>query len=187
MNKRKFSVILSAQTAIAQKVFDLVPIAEAWPIPTIISEIGRRQVAVTRDHHTLAGVLASLVSVGLVKEVRRGFFQRVQIADGGSDEHADAPLPPPFRLDTEAEAAKPKPAAGSPTKLSQPVDTLTCLQAISARCIELSNSLRTLASDIETAALEINERHTLASKETEKLRHLQKLLRELQVDPIGGV
>ena len=75
MTPGKLQKILQGQTALARKVFEVVPIKEAWPASQIrhsLKEVERSNA----DLHTVRGCLATLREIGLVREPEPGCFQR---------------------------------------------------------------------------------------------------------------
>ena len=76
MTPIKVKTALDGQTAIARKVFDFVPIQDAWAANKIVSEMIRCGLP-RIDFRTIEGCLHRLKDAGLVKEPERGAFQRV--------------------------------------------------------------------------------------------------------------
>jgi hypothetical protein len=72
-------VLLSSQTAVAKKVFELVPIQEAWTAQEIQGAL-QRATRSSMDFRLLGGCLNTLKEAGLVAEPKPGHFERVKFA-----------------------------------------------------------------------------------------------------------
>ena len=68
--------LLSAQSAIARKVFDVVPIQEAWTAQQIGGAL-QQQTRSSLHFRTLEGCLNTLKEAGLIEEPRRAYFRRI--------------------------------------------------------------------------------------------------------------
>ena len=160
MNEARFSSIHRGLSSVAQKVYAAVPIADEWAIEAVRRELTRK--GHTIDLHTIRGCMSSLVDSGLVTEPSRGQFSRVAIK--------------------EAYKAPPKPIkeAKQPEKPAMPkqgaIDKLT---ALSARVRAAMSAMKTLADDIDNAALEIEADILKAGEGAQKYKQLQALLKEM--------
>jgi hypothetical protein len=76
MTPKKFKLTLDGMSAICIKLFDHVPIQEAWTANQITTAM-RRQAGTSPDLKTVTGCLNSLKEAGLVKETERGLFRQV--------------------------------------------------------------------------------------------------------------
>lgn len=77
MNPTRYDALVDGLTAIAYKVFLVIPTDEAWPSKKVYSEL-LRSGASTRNLQIVEGCINSLVNIGLVKEKPRGMFMRLQ-------------------------------------------------------------------------------------------------------------
>lgn len=160
MNEARFSSIFRGLSSVAQKVYAAVPIADEWAIEAVRRELTRK--GHTIDMHTIRGCMNTLVDSGLVTEPSRGTFSRVAIK--------------------EAYKAPPKPIkeAKQPEKPAMPkqgaIDKLT---ALSARVRTAMSAMKTLADDIDNAALEIEADILKAGEGAQKYKQLQALLKEM--------
>lgn len=141
---------LAGQTSIAQKVFQFVPVGEAWT-PAQIAQAMHRTTSSRIDPHILKGCLATMADAGLIRSHRNAEFQRIQATD-------KEPQP----------MSTPKP----PEAKKEPASAIDLLAGI-------AKSLRNLAGEIETAALAIEEGQAKSAEEVQKLRQLQALLKGL--------
>ena len=115
----------------------------------------------TIDMHTIRGCMNTLVDSGLVTEPSRGTFSRVAIKEAYK-----APAEPkPIKEAKQPE--KPMPKQGA-------IDKLT---ALSARVRTAMSAMKTLADDIDNAALEIEADIIKAGEGAQKYKQLQALLK----------
>jgi hypothetical protein len=162
MTPAKYQSALSAQSAIAKKVLEMVPIQDTWSRNEIASHL-RRVTKSSPDVAVLDGCLARLKDAGLIREHgQRGLYQRVEIRER---EIVQVPTVKPVESSAPAmESAK------------SPIDILS---GLSERARSLATSIVILASDIETAALTIEQGSAESNANLEKLRQLQALLKSL--------
>jgi len=192
MTPSKYKKTLDSQTAIARKIFECTPIAEAWSSNKIVSEMTR--VYGTRtDLRTVEGCLDSLKNDGLVKEPERGAFQRV------------APRVPETAPAVEKAQPAAEPAAkpamivlGDPTgELAEfaaahaPVpfvdfdpivmmgEFATTLRGRAETLTRVAEILNSTADMMELSAVGVMERLEQAEKGVEKFRQLTALLKEI--------
>ncbi|MBM2769905.1 hypothetical protein [Burkholderia anthina] len=158
---------LEGQATIAKKVFEVVPIRDAWSIHQMMSHLTK----ITKSHidyRVMQGCLSALKDSGLVREPQRGFFQRVEVREETVKTEVQGEIDVP-NLKTESKPAAP----------ASPIDVL---DGIAGRLRRLRDDADTLASDIETAALVIAEQGSETQAAVMKARQLQQLLQEL-----GGI
>lgn len=145
-------VLVSNQTAVAKKVFELVPIQEAWTAQQIQGAL-QRTTRSTLDFRLLGGCLNTLKEAGLVAEPQPGHFERVKLRE----------------------------AITVPGKTFEPLVPLDITkQATSADLlIELADRARKLANDLEAAASVIREENETNAASLEKLVQLKALFKQL--------
>ena len=161
MNEARFSSIHRGLSSVAQKVYAAVPIADELAIEAVRRELTRK--GHTIDLHTIRGCMSTLVDSGLVTEPSRGQFSRVAIKEAYK-----APAEPkPIKEAKQPE--KPMPKQGA-------IDKLT---ALSARVRTAMSAMKTLADDIDNAALEIEADILKAGEGAQKYKQLQALLKEM--------
>lgn len=146
-----------------KKVYDAVPISEPWSTSYILSEIQRKS-SYTSNARVLTGSLNTLKASGLVREISPGLFVRVAIKPAASKTEDNTEI-------TEEEKDQQMPQQKTAEK-KEPASAIDLLAGI-------AKSLRTLAGDIETAALAIEEGQSKSTEEVQKLRQLQALLKGL--------
>lgn len=150
---------LQGQPTITRKIFEHVPIQEAWTSPQISQSLARA-CGSRLDAKTVGRCVRELLNSGLVRAVIAGHYQRVPVSKGSNaDSSAETPV---------TETPKEPTTMPQETKPSA-IDVLA----------GIAKSMRALASDIETAALSIEEGSAKSSEELGKLRQLQALLKGL--------
>ena len=160
MNEARFSSIHRGLSSVAQKVYAAVPIADEWAIEAVRRELTRK--GHTIDLHTIRGCMSTLVDSGLVAEPSRGQFSRVAIKETYKA--------PPKAVKEAKQPEKPAmPKQGA-------IDKLT---ALSARVRTAMSAMKTLADDIDNAALEIESDILKAGEGAQKYKQLQALLKEM--------
>lgn len=182
MNEAKFNSIYNGLSSVAKKVYQSVPISSIWSAAQIHRELLRTGCA--GDMKVTAGCLNTLLSSSLILEPRKGEFQRVAVRKK-SDSSAE-------KMDEQGTGLKALSAIiensrkvdskeiKMPPKTEQsPKDPIDKLSLLSAKALQISESLKTLANDIDNAALEISEQMSSSDAETTKLRQLQQLLKSL--------
>lgn len=150
MNKQRAESILEGQTNVARKVFAAVPMQEFWSVGQISNEMVRV------EKHNLSkgeitGCLRSLVDAGLVAEA--GMLT--------------------FRSNVKAELTLKEVPVSAPPAKKQPKPSLM------DRMFALATSLRDVAEQVETLAMEVDTAILDASKGDEKLKQIQATMRSL--------
>lgn len=158
MNNARQKAIEDSLTGIARKVYEATPLNEQWSAQQICTELFRT--GHRTDLHTVSGCLNSLIASGLIREATRNGFTRV------------APKPQP---QLAAVQEQPQPAS----EPSKPADPLSRLASLAEKARALSGDLKTLATEIESAALDVESRIELEHADTAKLRQLQQILKGL--------
>ncbi|AXK61521.1 hypothetical protein [Burkholderia sp. IDO3] len=161
MTPAKYHAAFSGLSAIAKKVLEMVPIQEAWSR----SEIAGHLLRVTKsspDAAVIDGCLGRLKDSGLIREASRGRYQRIEVREREV-------LKVPEQKSTEAIVAT-EPQAILPIEI---------LSQLADRTRALATQIVMLASDIETAALTIEQGNAENAANLEKLRQLQSLLKSL--------
>lgn len=170
MNETKLSRIEREITGAARKVYDRVPMKEAWTMEQIACEIRRCGLGI--DRSIIDGCLNSLRGKGLIREPEAGLFIRVQARVAVAPQEFKTPINQPARVaPTEEEK---KMAAANVVKITEPVRS----DALS-KIAGLAQSIRQIADDLDGAVLEYAERTQAIERDTDKLRQLQTLLKSL--------
>lgn len=151
---------LAGQTAIAQKVFQAVPITEAWTVAQISTALYRATGA-RLEKHTLQGCLRALADSDLVRSTEHGMLhQRTPVS-------AAQATPPKAKELTMTQTSKP--ATPQQTAPASAIDVLGIL----------SQKMRALADEVDAAALALEEVQSRSTEEAAKLKQLKALLKEI--------
>lgn len=177
MTPSKFQLILNGQTNTAKKVYQAVPMQEAWSSARIHQELLRINEGGGRDIRVTAGCLKALKEAGLLKEPERGEYMRLDIR---------TPRPP--RMVTFADQEQQQETievqampiiAINPTKTQQKPSPMELLAALASRSKELGRLASSLEADIEAAAITIEDYIANEAANSAKLKQLQELLKNL--------
>lgn len=157
MRVSRYEATVRDLSVTARKVFDCVPVQEAWTSFRIGAELKR--LGTPKDRRLVDGCLASLVRDGLVEHnAAADAFRRVE-------PRVSSPTLNLVPKESEVSSEKPSP--------------MERMAALADRARKLSADMKTLAEDIDAAAVLIDEEIADVGKDTSKLRQLQSLLKEL--------
>lgn len=160
MTPEKQKQKLSGQTTIAQKVFQAVPVAEAWTAAQISTALNRATGS-RMDQHTLQGCLRALAEAGLVRATEHGvLYQRTPVSA--------APATSPKTKEVTVTQPSP-PATTQPAAPASAIDLLG----------SLSQKMRALADEVDAAALALEEEQSRSTEGAAKLKQLKALLSEV--------
>lgn len=163
MTPAKRDAALQGISAIARKVYDATPIAEAWT-PSQIKNALATSTRSSTDLHTVRGCLRALVDVGLASQKTSGHYQRVPVRQPTHIALEDLTMP----------AATPNNAAPAATRSSMEVFADLANQAKT-----MSKQLQHLAQQIEEAALQAEAERESQAARFSKLEQLSSLLKDL--------
>lgn len=149
LSQARFNVVLASQSPAAKKVFEVVPITEAWPSRQVLAAL-ERATRTHMDYRVLEGCLNTLKEAGLVQEPMRGLFQRAKVKPETKKEE---PMPQPME----------------PAKRAAAVDMLA----------ELADRARALADDLDAAAEAIAEETMQSREAVAKLAQFQAVFKSL--------
>lgn len=173
MTPARQQALIRGLTSVVRKVFDATPINEPWSASQIDAEL--RRLGTPKSIQMVAGCLNGLAKDGLVYEKPPRMFQRVE-----AREYEPPVTPPPlknFVVPPKEPAVAITPALKSVPATPKPTTAIDRLSAFSDQARKMSAALTAFADDLDEAALLIDEQVAGASKDTEKLRQLQALLR----------
>lgn len=150
--------LLKGQSSVGRKVYDCIPIGEAWPPNQIGQEARRKNYSI--QINVINGILDDLVENGLVREVRKNYFMRTEVKVP-STIIKETPMP--------VEQKKEKPL------FEQLVELAGTMR-------QQGKVLESQASTIETIALSMTNMSEADQKELYELRQWKASLKQL----IGG-
>lgn len=163
MNEPRFRAVLAGQTAIAQKVYNAVPISDRWSARQIHDELVRGG-ACSPGLHVMNGCLGRLRDAGLIVGSLIDGYSRTPVRERKEKVKEQQTIHAP------APKVAPQPEHRTPLEL---------LAALSDRVSGVMAELKVIASDIDTTALEIAGQMEKHSEDTRKLEQLRALLKGL--------
>lgn len=182
MNEARQQRLLQGHTTLAQKVFDYVPIQEAWTAAQINAAI-RNTSSTTANHRAVRACLGDMKDQGLIREVSSGLFQRhsvkhiPKILTQGNEEMSAKEVIVLKRVDSQL------PETDAPKQEESAIDLLA---ALSTEVIELADEfggrLKKLASRIEEVALSVEAEREKNAEALGKLEALKTILHSLNTN-----
>lgn len=182
MTPQRMEQLLQGQTNITRKVYEFVPIQEAWPASKILNAMRQQNRVV--DTRSLDYCLEALAHSGLIRRnAKDQTYQRQPVTPARAKKNAPVPVPTAAGAPVHyQEATKELPVTATPAP-KPATDAIEILSIFGRRLRALSESVQTLADDLDAAALQLEEVHQqqLASgrEELTKLRALREMLRGL--------
>jgi hypothetical protein len=149
----------SSLTNVAKKVLEAIPIRDAWTIQQVYQELARQQHTI--EARIIGGCIDDLTERGLIRQPQTGRFQRVAYKeDTGQAPKVDRTI---VAISEGVNDAR------HMTEINDPLTSLA----------RLADRLRTMAGEIDDAALAMAQQVQEAKEGTEKLQQLQALLKSI--------
>lgn len=175
MKERKFQQLYRDMTATSKKVYDVVPLEEEWPINKIVTELNRRGASL--QFSTIEACLNQMRESGIIKRNTKMEYSRehVEVREETPPIQKEEPvaLLPPITLPS-SNFVPPKPLT--------PIDILGELAAqanvIALSIAKINEDVQKLQTDIENAAITIQEAMETETKELIELRQLRTILKQ---------
>lgn len=163
MNEARQQQMLAGQTAIARKVFELVPIQEAWHASDIYGAL--RASSTGADTRAVRRCLGELKDQGLIREPVNGHFQRAAVT-----------------IKPKREQVMPQETKKTVIALKKPeIAALDALATLSGEVISLADEMgermKRMAARIEEVALSVEAEREGNAEAVAKLKQLQTLLK----------
>lgn len=172
LSASRFQRIHESLTVSATKVYEVVPIAEAWTPEQVTSELRRTGKHMSRD--IVHGCLASLCRSGLVKEPKPNTYCRAPVRPV-----AERPNTNPAQLEIDTvSATKTKHQPQPPEPQTQAESPLDLMAQASHQARKLAGQLNELAEEIDNAALSFQETLARFEADAEKLNQLKRLFKD---------
>lgn len=162
ISQTRFKQMFNTLNAPVKKVYEAVPVSEAWTTTQIIGEISRLGYSM-RDSKAIIGCLDTLKRQGLIQEPERGSFVRVEVK--AIETYVK------FMEETKEKIMATKPV----TQIKQ--TNLDRLINLSEKANGLAAQMKSLANELENVALEIEAEIQENSTSAQKLKQLQELLK----------
>ena len=170
MRRKKFDQIHRGLSVTALKVYDAVPIQEAWSIPMIYGEMTRK--GISANLRTVEACVKQMHEQGILMRVDT-HYQRESIEDVEAIQPEQEPI-------MAGQLKEP-----TPSKQSPQTDALITLGALANRTEQLSLTVRSIADeliqlnqDIEAAAITFIDQMESNNKELVELRQMQATLKK---------
>lgn len=187
MNEAKLQKAEQGINGMAKKVLDAVPIQEPWSKNQIVAEI--RRAGSNAGVDVIESCLNNLRGRSLISEPSRGMFQRIT----AKPRVHLVQVEPQTTLRSALEMAVSKSSKKEhevvitcaadmlPANLmgAAKKDPLESMAELAQMARDLAGTAQKLAASIETAALEAEERMEQIRRDTDKLRQLQALLKDI--------
>lgn len=168
MNHARFKSTYQGLSGIARKVYEVVPISEAWTAAQVRAELARQNVSISREVNVLEGCLNTLVSSGIVYEPERGKFRRVEITPPKEKKEPTMAVPTPH-----------SPQVAGPVVVRKGPTALDRLATLSGEASKLGQRLVSLSKEIDDAILDAQQEAEAESAQYEKFRQMATLLKSL--------
>lgn len=168
MTPRRLEQLSAGLNSLEHNVLGATPIAEAWTVALICSEL--RRVGRRHDNAHVVAVLNRMKEKGVVREPRPGLFVRVEARATADEDKPAAPLPdhqePPMNAIARVPAAP------------LPADPMSAIAELSQRLRANAAEQVALARQLDDLALGVEERLQRESADSQRLRQLRALLTE---------
>ena len=162
ISQTRFKQMFNTLNAPVKKVYEAVPVSEAWTTTQIIGEISRLGYSM-RDSKAIIGCLETLIRQGLITEPERCSFVRVEVK--AIETYVK------FMEETKEKIMATKPV----TQMKQ--TNLDRLINLSEKANGLAAQMKAMATELENVALEIEAEIQENSPSAQKLKQLQELLK----------
>lgn len=171
MKESRQKQLLEGQSSVARKVFEGVPIQEAWAENEILKAM--RSAGVTIASHAVRACLLDMKEAGLIKEPTKGQFQRVPVQPylRLTEKAVTKSTPTPI-IEATMQTTTAKKAEQTPLDMLSTVATELTLMAT-----EYAERMRTLALRLEEIALKVEEQREEDAKIIEQANQLKTLLK----------
>lgn len=172
MTPAKQEILMQGQNSIAKKIYECVPIQEAWPTFQIAQAL-KSTAGSTADIRRVQACLSDLVESGLIREPQKRFYQRVQVEEKTKTPELKMPANQPLTASTvvpvEQKASALDRIAGLAGELSGIADELR------QRLLRVTK----IAKELEDVALAVEQERESSNESLAKLSQLKDLLKGL--------
>lgn len=173
MKESRQRQLLEGQSSVARKVFEGVPIQEAWSENEIVKAMRASHITVAA--HTVRACLLDMKDVGLIKEPRQGQYQRMPVQP--YLRLSDAPTET-IHPTANNEPAMPTTTAKAPT--ITPLDQLSTIATeLTLMSAEFGDRLKALAVRLEEVALAVETQREEDAAAMAQVNQIQTLMKAL--------
>ena len=170
MNQARFNSSLNGMSSIGKKVFNVIPADTYWSLSRSQNELFRA--GINKEAGVIAGVVNSLVNVGLVIAHHDDMFSKVKV-----NQHQENQ---PLNIDAYYE--KPKMAKQSKEKEMAPKEKqnpFDAVREVAIKFLDVAKTINALASEIDLKLSDVEKHMAANDQDTAKLKQLQVLLKSL--------
>lgn len=168
MNESRQKQLLDGQSSVARKVFEGVPIQEAWAETGIAQAMRNR--GVTIASHTVRACILEMKDAGLIKEPRTGHYQRAPV----TTKVAKVLSLPTETISEPVMTGKTYTVKPTPS----PLDLLgTVATELTLLASEFGERMRALALRVEEVALSVEAQREQDAEAMAKAQQLRALLK----------
>lgn len=166
MKESRQRQLLEGQSSMARKVFEGVPIQEAWSENDIVKAM--RSSSMTVAVHTIRACLLDMVDAGLIRQPKSGHYQR-------------EPVQPFLRLPTDQPTNNIEPVMSTAKKPEPtPLDLLgTVATELVLMASEFAERMKALAARVEEVALQVEAQREADASTMAKVNQLKALLSDV--------
>lgn len=171
MKESRQRQLLEGHGSVARKVFDGVPIQEAWPEKEIVRSMRTNNITIAA--HTVRACLLDMKDAGLIKEPSKGLFQRVpvqpylRLTEKAVTESTPTPI-----IEATMQTTTAKKAEQTPLDMISTISTELTLMAT-----EYGERMRAMSLRLEEIALKVEEQREEDAKIIAKANQLKDLLK----------
>lgn len=168
MKLSRFQGIYNGMNSLAKKVYDAVPIENAWSMHKIVRELQRMKTPM--EVSQVQGCLKYMLSMGIIKKDGEGDYIRTELKIANNNEPDEYVNEEPPTKELIQMATEPNKAPSTEN------DVFNLLASLAQRAQDISDQADHLKEDIEKAALTVQTEFDKNSAELGKLRQLKALL-----------
>lgn len=168
---------MQGQSATAKKVYEAIPITEAWSFTQIFAEVNRRGVGI--QYNIFQGCVQNLKEAGLVVEPKVGHFLRATLRTPAPAEPIELPSAKHYIPKTIEVRHVAQPISTPPTPLDKLANLAQRMRVIGETADRLAHEAGKLADDLDNAAIEIEDGSGPEKEELLRLRKFRDALKSL--------
>lgn len=167
ITQARFTSVYNGLSVVLQNLYECVPINDRWTVEQVASEFSRK--TGTKPASEIKKMLNTLDSNGLVIN-DSGLFRRVKVSGNPSSLNL---------VKTTVITEKNEKARLEIYQLTPARNVMDILSKIAANARTLAGDMKALATEIDDAALEIEQEFQNSEAKSEKLKQLQTLLKNI--------
>jgi hypothetical protein len=173
MSEGRFNQIYQGMSSVAKKVYNVIPIAEAWTTNQVAAEVTRQGLSI--EFPIMVGCINTLIRAKLVEEPEQRVFKRTPIRVRAVQEIVTTAHSFDEEEDNE-DMANLKPIGNPAKPKDNPINRLGDL---ATRMQRMAKELEALAADVESAALDAAEEVTKLEASAQQFQQFKTLLKGL--------